>query len=55
MSENFIETQQRIIIEIVQQMLIVQSAFQSSSESSNDSESSNLIKLNDLNSNDTFK
>ena len=55
MSKNFIEVQQRIIIEIVRQMLIVQSAFQSSFESSNDSKSSNSTELNDFNNNDTFK
>ena len=55
MSEDFIETQQRTITKIVRQMLIAQSTFQSSLESSNNSKSSNSVELDDFNSNDTLK
>ena len=55
MSKDFIEAQQRTIIEIVRQILIVQSASQNLSELSNNSESSNSIELNDFNNNDMLK
>ena len=55
MLKNFIETQQRIIIEIIQQILTVQSTFLNSSELLNNFNSFDSTKLNDLNNNDILK
>ena len=55
MSENFIEVQQRIIIEIIQQVLTVQLISQKSLKLLNNSKLSSLIKLDKFNNNDTLR
>ena len=55
MLKDFIEIQQRIIVEIIRQILVVQSIFQSSSKSSNNFELFDLIELNEFNNNDTSR